>query len=238
MKIALIGYGKMGKAIEKLAQERGHEVILRIQRANLEELNASNLQKVDVAIEFTNPEAAVHNIRTCIQSKTPIVIGSTGWNHEFENIKGFCLENDGSMIAASNFSIGVNLFFELNRQLAKIMNQHPSYQANIEEIHHTEKKDAPSGTAISLAEDLMDQHDGYQNWSLAEKSDGKTLAINALREAGVPGTHEIKYANEIDEISIRHEAKNRSGFALGAILAAEYLQNHKGIFTMRDVLKL
>lgn len=236
MKIALIGYGKMGKAIDAIATERGHSIALKITSSNREDLNQEALQNVDVAIEFSRPDFAISNIEKCLNNHTPIVIGTTGWYENYDRIEQMCAKNDSALLAATNFSIGVNLFFELNRSLALLMNPRKDYKASIEEIHHTEKLDSPSGTAITLAEGIIEQHSSYSYWQEGGPLDENTLNIEAIRQPNVPGTHEITYGSEIDSISIKHIAKNRKGFALGAVLAAEFIHNKKGVFSMRDVL--
>ncbi len=237
MKIALIGYGKMGKAIEGIAKERGHELVLKISSDNLHDLNSENLNKADVAIEFSRPENAEQNIRLCLDHQLPIVIGTTGWYANYEAIKENCKAKGGSLLAATNFSVGVNLFFELNRQLANLMSPFKDYSASITEVHHTEKLDSPSGTAITLAEGLIGEHPEYHEWKNNSTTEEGVLNINSIREENVPGTHRITYTSVIDQISIEHEAKSRKGFALGAVLAAEYIHNKTGVFTMKDVLK-
>lgn len=235
MDIALIGYGKMGKAIEKIALQTGHDVLLKIGSGNMEELNHNNLLKCDVAIEFTNPESCVKNINLCFDAGIPVVCGSTGWLKHLQAIKDNCNEKNGSFLYASNFSIGVNIFFALNNKLAELMNGH-EYDPSIEEIHHTEKKDSPSGTAITLAEQIININPIKTSW-VNFKSDKKSeLTITSSRMDAVPGTHHIKYSSPIDDIEITHTAHNRQGFAYGAIMAAEFLKSKKGIFTMKDVL--
>jgi 4-hydroxy-tetrahydrodipicolinate reductase len=236
MKIALIGYGKMGKAIEEVALQRGHEIVAKIDQNNYEKL-ADSLKIADVAIEFTRPDAAVTNIRACLAANTPVVVGTTGWNTELETLTQETKLQKGSLLHASNFSVGINLFFALNAQLAKLMSIHNSYSASISETHHIHKLDEPSGTAISLADQVIQNHDGYQSWELNAHQEG-ILPIHAFREGEVPGTHEVNYASEIDTISIKHEAHNRKGFATGAVLAAEWLPGKEGVFTMIDVLGL
>ncbi len=238
MKIAIIGYGKMGKAIDAIATERGHSIPLKITSTNLQDLNATTLQDIDVAIEFSRPEFAIENIENCLNNSTPIVVGTTGWYKDFERIQSLCKEKNTALLAATNFSVGVNLFFELNKTLARLMNPRKEYKATIEEIHHTEKLDSPSGTAITLAEGIIEQHNAYSSWQEGSVEKEEILPIEALREPEVPGTHEITYESEIDIISIKHLAKNRKGFALGAVLAAEYIHNKKGVFNMQDVLNL
>ncbi|PJA08925.1 MAG: 4-hydroxy-tetrahydrodipicolinate reductase [Flavobacteriales bacterium CG_4_10_14_0_2_um_filter_32_8] len=236
MKIGIIGYGKMGKELEKVAIERGHEVTLKISSQNTHEFNFDNLKKVDVAIEFTNPELAVNNINVCLASNTPIVVGTTGWYANFDEIKKSIIQNDGTLLYATNCSIGVNLFFKLNNYLAKMMNKYPEYDVRIEETHHTQKIDAPSGTAITLAEDIVGNLDEKESWVNGESIHKNQLTVLSHRIENVPGTHEIKYTSAIDNIEIKHTAHNRKGFAMGAIIAAEYIKDKKGIFTMEDVL--
>lgn len=237
MRIALIGYGKMGKLIEQIAESRSH-VITAIfdSTSNLQEINKEN---TDIAIEFTKPDSAVQNIRTCVEKGIPIVVGTTGWNEDLHQTASFVSEKKGSMLHASNFSIGVNIFFELNKLLAKLMNSHPEYHASIEEIHHVQKLDAPSGTAISIAEQMINAHGNYSNWRLGEgELANNTLSIYAKRIPEVPGTHCVTYRSDIDSISLTHEAFNRSGFATGAVIAAEWLKGKCGVFTMQDVLNM
>jgi 4-hydroxy-tetrahydrodipicolinate reductase len=238
MNIALIGYGKMGKEIEKAAIERGHHVKLIIDKDNIWDLNPEKLSACDVAIEFTTPESAVENIYSCFKANTPVVIGTTGWVDQMEEVKSKCLENGNTMLAASNFSIGVNIFFELNRKLATLMNPQEEYEVKMEEIHHIHKKDAPSGTAISLAQDIINIIERKNEWKNEASSDKKDLIIISKREDNVPGTHSIKYTSEVDDIEIIHTAHSRKGFALGAVIAAEWIANKKGVFSMSDVLKI
>lgn len=237
MKIALIGYGKMGKEIEQVALSRGHEIVLKISIDNLGDFTHENLKKADVAIEFTAPDAALKNIFTCIDAELPIVVGTTGWNKHLNEVKEYCLNKNGTLLYASNFSIGVNLFFALNKYLAELMASYEQYNVTIEEIHHTQKLDAPSGTAISLANDILAVHPTKKQWSL-EKNDTQNLFIQVKRIDPVPGTHRIKYSSEIDDIEITHTAHNRKGFATGAVIAAEWVFGKKGIYTMNDVLKI
>lgn len=236
MKIALIGYGKMGKAIEQVALEKQHEIVFKIDLNNVEEFNEDNLRKADIAIEFTSPHTAFNNVIKCLQNNTPVVCGSTGWLDKIDEVKSYCKSNNGSFLYASNFSIGVNLFFELNTYLAKLMNKYNNYEASITEIHHTQKKDAPSGTAITLAEQIINNNSIKKSWINKETTNKTELSILSERIDPAPGTHIIKYASEIDDIEITHTAHNRTGFASGAVLAAEYILNRKGIFTMKDVL--
>lgn len=232
MKIALLGYGKMGKTIEALAQEAGHEVVFTSDK----DLEKGVLKEADVAIEFSTPGAAFENIQKCLKEGIPVVSGTTGWLDKYDEVLKLCEDRNGSFIYASNFSIGVNLFFGLNEYLAKQMKQRSEYDVRISETHHTEKKDAPSGTAITLVEDILKTM-GYSNWFL-EGTKGDGVPIKAKREGDVKGIHEIEYRSEVDKISIRHEAFSRDGFARGALLAAEWLQDKKGVFSMQDVLGL
>ncbi len=235
MKVALIGYGKMGQSIEKVLHERGHEVVARFGR---EGIAPDQLQKADVAIEFTQPEAAFDNLVQCFNHRVPVVTGTTGWLARYNEAVRICEKNEGSFLYASNFSLGVNLFFELNRQLAQIMNAYSAYEVELEEIHHTEKKDAPSGTAISLAEQIEEEMDRKEGWTLQEQHSKEQISIAAKREPDVPGTHIVRYLSEIDTIQIQHTAHSRKGFALGAVLAAEFIHDKNGVFTMKDVLNL
>ena len=233
MRIALLGYGKMGKTIEQIALQRGHQIVLKIDKGD----NNYDIRKADVAIDFSIPSAAVSNITTCLKNGIPIISGTTGWLNQFDDMVALCKERDGAFIYASNYSLGVNIFFELNRQLAKMMSSLKQYNVSMEEIHHTQKLDAPSGTAITLAEGII-EHTDYTNWEL-DKSDSKnTLPIVAKRIENVPGTHQVDYNSEVDNISISHTAHNRQGFALGAIIAAEWIVGKTGIFTMKDVLNI
>lgn len=236
MNIALIGYGKMGHAIESIAIERGHTIGLKITSSNRAQLDKEHMQGIDVAIEFTNPEAARQNVLDGIAAGVPVVCGSTGWNEELHEVKAHVLETDGTFLHASNFSIGVNIFFEVNKQLAALMNKQDNYDITIEETHHTQKKDAPSGTAITLATQILDNVGRKKTWSLNFMNNPDILPIVAHRVDSVPGTHSVKYSSAIDDIEIIHTAHNRDGFALGAVLAAEFVAGKKGIFTMHDVL--
>jgi len=238
MKIALIGYGKMGHAIEQIASDKGHEIALRIGIENLEDFTLENVAKADVAIEFTSPHSAAENIKKCIEAGVAVVCGSTGWLQQLEEIKKNVTEKNGAFLYASNFSIGVNLFFELNNFLAKLMSKHENYHVMLEETHHTQKSDAPSGTAITLAEQVMANIKTKKHW-VNHISDNETeLEIISERIDPAPGTHKIKYSSSIDDIEITHTAHNRQGFASGAVLAAEFICGKKGIFSMKDVLNL
>lgn len=236
MKIALIGYGKMGHMIEEIALQRGHAIVLKIRSANRGELTAENLQKADVAIEFTTPESAFTNVRLCLDAGLPVISGSTGWNAQLDAARRRCAERNGSFLHASNFSIGVNIFFAVNKALARLMAGHPEYTVSLTEIHHTQKKDAPSGTAVTLAEQVIAELPHKTSWVKEEASDPAQVPIHSQRTDPAPGTHHVKYSSPIDDIEIIHTAHSRQGFALGAVLAAEYIHNKKGIFTMSDVL--
>ncbi|MBD3637686.1 MAG: 4-hydroxy-tetrahydrodipicolinate reductase [Crocinitomicaceae bacterium] len=237
MRIALFGYGKMGKVIEKIALERGHEITARVTRDEPKE--RFDLSNTDVVIEFSIPESAEENIRYCLDNDVPIVIGTTGWYDHLETLSSYCIDHEGAMLYATNFSLGVNIFFELNRQLAKIMSKFPDYKASLVETHHTEKLDAPSGTGITIAEDLIAHHNVYKSWENVKKSeitDENVLSIESLRLPKVPGTHEVLYESSVDKIEMIHTAHNREGFGLGSVLAAEWIVGKKGVFTMKDVL--
>lgn len=238
MKIALIGYGKMGQEIEKIALERGHTIGLKIDSKNLDELTPANLSANDVAIEFTHPEAAEKNMLACFRSGVPVVCGTTGWLDKLAEVKHAMDESNGSLLYASNFSIGVNIFFELNRKLAALMAAQPGYNVSIEEIHHTAKKDRPSGTAISLAEQVMKDIPSKTSWVNHYSSNKEELSIISKRLNPAPGTHHVKYSSTIDDIEIIHTAHNRQGFAWGAVLAAEFIRDKKGLFSMKDVLDI
>lgn len=237
MKIALLGYGKMGKEIEQVALAMQHEIVLKIGSANLHELTPINLKQADVAIEFSTPQTAVNNILKCFEASVPVVVGTTGWLSKMEEMKALCKQNNQTLFYASNFSIGVNLFFRLNEYLATMMKSHPEYFPAIEEIHHVHKKDAPSGTAITLAQGLIKAHEGIEKWVLNEFAQPGELPIHSKREGEVPGTHSISYTSKVDEIKIVHQAYNRRGFAEGAVHAAVWLIGKKGVFSMEDMLK-
>ncbi len=233
MKIALVGYGKMGKIIDEIATERGHQVVARLRETPTKE----NLNNPDVVIEFSNPESAFENIKTCIENKIPVICGTTGWLTKKPEIEKLTLENQTAFLYGSNFSLGVNLFFALNEKLAQLMKPFNEYNIQLEEIHHTEKKDAPSGTAISVAEGIIKNNPKFNSWKL-EETQGDQLGIFAIREDQVPGTHSVFYKSQVDEIEIKHTAYNRKGFALGAVIAAEWILNKTGNFTMNEVLGL
>lgn len=238
MKIALLGYGKMGKEIETIAISRGHEISLKIDINNPEELTITNLQKCDVAIEFTIPDSAVKNYNLCFEAGTPVVSGTTGWLASKNEVYQKCKELDGTFFYGSNFSVGVNLFFELNKKLADLMALRVEYNVDMTEVHHTQKLDAPSGTAISLADDIVDILPTKDAWVNDQTPAKNEINIKSEREGQVPGIHTIRYESEVDFIEITHSAKSREGFAFGAVLAAEYCLNNKGILTMKDLLKI
>ncbi len=243
MKIALLGYGKMGKAIEAIAVERGHSVVLKVNIDNLQDLTLDNLQKADVAIEFTNPESALGNIRFCFDAGVPVVSGSTGWLKHLPEVEAECRNKEAGFLYASNFSLGVNVFFEVNKLLAKLMAPHPEYAIQLTEVHHTAKLDAPSGTAITLAEQVLAENHCHKSWySVTEPTEidpsDHAIPILSQRIDPAPGTHTVTYSSEIDDIAITHTAHNRKGFALGAVVAAEFLQGKKGKYNMQDVLGL
>lgn len=238
MKIGLIGYGKMGKTIEGIAQERGHEIVLRTSIENTEDNTISNIGKADVIIEFTGPDSAFENLKLCVDAGVPVVCGSTGWLNHFEEIKKYCRERNGAILYASNFSIGVNIFFEINKHLAELMSRYPAYGVSISEIHHTQKRDAPSGTAITLAEQVMQKIAWKKEWKNYPTQENGELEILSERIDPAPGTHKIRYHSSVDDIEIIHTAHNRNGFAAGAVLAAEFIRGKQGIFGIEDVLGL
>lgn len=237
MNIALIGYGKMGHEIEKIALQRGHNIVSIIDMNNLEEFNSPAFKSADVAIEFSTPDSAIQNYRKCFEVGVAVVAGTTGWLEHLDEVKRACTEQGKTFFYASNYSLGVNIFFALNKYLAKIMNNYPSYEVKMEEVHHIHKLDAPSGTAITLAEDLIKEVDRKERWSLEVEEKQTDLPIHCIREGEVPGIHEIIYESEADIISIKHDAKSRVGFALGAVLAAEFTNGKKGFLGMGDMLK-
>lgn len=238
MNIALVGYGKMGRIIETVAQSRGHNIVLRIDLENAADLNADNISKADVAIEFTGPHSAFGNLKTCMDLGIPTVSGSTGWLDDYPAIEKKCTDKNGSFLYASNFSVGVNIFFEINKRLAQLMGAQPEYDVTVTEIHHTQKKDAPSGTAITLAEQVLEAVPRKQRWVNHISDNPEDLEIISERTDPYPGLHKVTYRSAIDDIEITHNAHNRNGFALGAVLAAEYIKDKKGIFTMKEVLGL
>ena len=236
MNIALIGYGRMGHEIETIAVKRGHVIKLIVDQDNTNDLSNVNLIGIDVAIEFSSPGSAFNNIVKCFTMKVPVVSGTTGWLEDYDKAVDVCKMNNTSFIHSSNFSIGVNLLFRLNTELAKQMASYRDYTVSIEEIHHTKKIDAPSGTAIALATGIMEKHSDYERWCYEEEETNNFIPIRSVREGLVPGTHTVTWDSEIDTISLKHEAKNRKGFALGAVVAAEFIYSKKGIFTMNDVM--
>ena len=244
MKIALLGYGKMGKIIEQIALQRQHEIILKIDHENLHELTSDRLQQADVAIEFSTPHTVLSNIDICFDAQIPIVVGATGWYNQLEEVKNNCLSKNASMIYASNFSVGVNIFFHINKMLANLINRYPGYNVQVEEIHHTQKLDAPSGTAITIAEGIIENTTAKEAWINVLTTDyqpddisikPEQLLIESLRIENVPGTHTVIFDSEVDSIEFKHTAHNRSGFALGAVLAAEWIAQRKGFFTAADL---
>lgn len=237
MKIALLGYGKMGKALESAAKSKGDEIKVIIDNIESWATNKPLLSSCDVAIDFSQPEAAFDNIINCFEMQIPVVSGTTGWHNRLSEINETCLKLNGSLLYASNFSIGVTIFREINKKLAVLMNDYPEYTSEILEIHHTQKLDAPSGTAILLANELIECNNNFDNWSLGERKN-KSLLINSVREGNIPGTHKISWKSNIDCIEITHEAYNREGFVKGALLAAAWIIGKKGIYTISDLLKI
>ncbi len=238
MNIAIIGYGKMGKEIEKLARERNHNVVLRVDENNIKSLIKNDFGNVDVAIEFSMPESAFSNINLCFDNNIPVVSGTTGWLEKFDDVLERCKNENNTFFYASNYSIGVNLFFKLNKHLAKIMDNFTDYNVRVEETHHTQKLDAPSGTAITLAEGLIENIERKNNWEKEQENSDNTIAVKSFREGNVPGNHKVIYDSSFDKITIEHDAKSRKGFALGAILAAEFIISKKGYYSMDDLLKI
>lgn len=239
MRIGLIGYGKMGRAIERIALAKGYDVPQVFDETNLAELTVENLKKVDVAIEFSTPQSAAGNVLKCIEAGIPVVCGTTGWLDKMDEVRKICMEKNGAFFYASNYSIGVNLFFKLNEYLAGLMKSNPQYFPSMEEIHHIHKKDEPSGTAITLADGIIKNHGGISKWVLnVDDPKDDELTIQSIRIGEVPGTHTIYYTSEADEIKISHEAYSRKGFAEGAVHAAVWLVGRKGVFSMKDMLGL
>lgn len=238
MKIALIGYGKMGHMIEEIALQRGHEIVLRINIDNVDEFTRENVSNADAAIEFTGPDSAFENVQQCLEFGVPVVSGSTGWNHKLDDAKAYCHQQGGAFLHASNFSVGVNIFFQVNKLLAKLMATQPDYEVSLREIHHTQKKDAPSGTAVTLAEQVMANLERKKAWVNGPTEKADEFPIVSERIDPAPGTHYVKYTSEVDDIEIIHTAHSRKGFALGAVLAAEFIAGKKGVFSMDDVLHL
>ncbi|MES2134302.1 MAG: 4-hydroxy-tetrahydrodipicolinate reductase [Bacteroidota bacterium] len=235
MNIALLGYGKMGKEIEAIALQRGHTIVLKVGTSNATSYSAEDLKKADVAIEFTTPHSVIANITKCFDAQLPVVVGTTGWYDSFNEIETICKQKNGTLFHATNFSLGVNLFMKVNSYLAELMNKYDSYHVEMEEVHHIHKLDKPSGTAITLANQIIEKTTRKKSWSITERNP-ETLFIKDVREGEVPGTHIVKYKSEVDDIEIMHKAHNRKGFALGAVIAAEYIIGKKGIFTMKDLI--
>lgn len=239
MRIALFGYGKMGKVIERIAIDRGHEIIAKIDRENPKE--SFDLSNADVAIEFSLPDSAEENILYCIDNNIPVIVGTTGWYDRLDFLTQYCDEHEGAFLHATNFSLGVNIFFEINKKLAEMMGSIDQYSTSVTEIHHTEKLDAPSGTGITICEGIIDNHPKFDKWENVKKteiSNDSVLSIESVRLPNVPGTHEVKYESVVDEIEIKHTAHNRDGFGLGSVIAAEWIAGKQGVFTMKDVLNL
>ena len=237
MRVLILGYGKMGKAIEEIAEERGHTIAHKININNTQALKFIDPKSVDVAVEFSQPDAAFENISYCLHHKIPVISGTTGWLDRKPELEEICMNNDGAFFYTSNFSLGVNLFFKLNEVLAQMMEQQPGYRVEMVEIHHTEKLDAPSGTAISLAEGLIKNLSSKSKWENKSSEEESVVPIISLREPNVPGTHIIKYTSDVDDIQIKHTAKSRTGFALGAVLVAEWILDKKGVLSMKDFMK-
>lgn len=237
MNIALIGYGKMGHEIERIAVSRGHTIVSVIDVNNVADFDSPAFRSADVAIEFSTPDSAISNYRKCFAANVPVVAGTTGWLEHMDEVKKACAEGGQTFFYASNYSLGVNIFFVLNKFLARIMNDYPAYDVKMEETHHIHKLDAPSGTAITLAEGIIENVDRKEDWKLEEEENNTDIAIHCIREGEIPGIHEIIYESEADAISIRHESKNRTGLALGAVLAAEFTKGKKGFLGMNDMLK-
>ena len=235
MKIALLGYGKMGKEIEAIALKRNHEIVLKVNKENAAKINSEDLKLADVAIEFSTPHTVLANIQKCFAASVPVVVGTTGWYDHFGSVEKECSDKNAALFHATNFSVGVNLFFKVNSYLAELMNKYTGYDVSMEEIHHIHKLDKPSGTAITLAEQVLKKIDRKKSWSITEQKPD-TLFIKDVREGEVPGTHIIKYHSDIDDIEIMHKAHNRKGFATGAVIAAEFLKGKKGIYTMSDII--
>lgn len=236
MNIALIGYGKMGHEIEKIALNRGHKIVAIIDVNNIADFDSPAFKSADVAIEFSTPDSAINNYRKCFEADVPVVAGTTGWLEHMDEVKKACAEQGKTFFYASNYSLGVNIFFAMNKYLAKIMNNYPDYDIKMEEIHHIHKLDAPSGTAITLAEDLIKEIDRKDRWNPEAEEKKTDIAIHCIREGEVPGIHEVIYESEVDAISIKHESKNRKGLALGAVIAAEFTNGKKGFLGMNDML--
>ncbi|MFP4621975.1 MAG: 4-hydroxy-tetrahydrodipicolinate reductase [Bacteroidales bacterium] len=238
LKIIIIGYGRMGREIKKVAEKRGHEILMSIDKDNQDDFTPENLKQADVAIEFTLPDAAYDNIKKCFDSNLPVVSGTTGWMERFHDIRRHCLENGKACFYASNFNIGMNLFFKVNEYLARIMNHYSNYDVKIEETHHVHKVDAPSGTAVKLAESLINEINRKNKWRKEQSEAGDEIPVKAIREDEVPGIHRIMYFSSFDDIELKHSAKSREGFALGAVMAAEFIHDKQGIYSMDDLLNI
>ena len=238
MNIAIVGYGKMGKEIEQIALDRGHNILLCIDENNINSIESKDFKDIDVAVEFSKPESAYSNINLCLDNNIPVVSGTTGWLHKIDEVIKRCNNEGKTFFYASNFSLGVNLFFKLNEHLAKMMNKFSDYEITIEETHHTQKLDAPSGTAITLAEGLIENIERKNTWKKEKSDSNDSIAVKSFREGNIPGNHKIIYNSVFDKIMIEHNAKSRKGFALGAVLAAEFIVDKKGYFTMNDLLEL
>lgn len=242
MKIAILGYGKMGRIIEEFAIERGHKIVLKVNVDNIDELSIANLKHADVAIDFSTPDSVLRNIEICFEAGVPVVVGTTGWYGRLQEVKDKCMDGNNTLLYASNFSIGVNVFFFVNKVLAKIMNRYPQYEVQVEEIHHTEKLDSPSGTAMTIAEGILEQLDRKNEWVNELIGTGndiivkpEQLLVESHRIKDVPGTHTVIYSSEVDDIEFKHKAHSRAGFALGAVLAAEWLEDKTGFFNITDM---
>lgn len=238
MKIAIFGYGKIGKEIEKLAIERNHDIVLKVDEININSITGEDLKDIDVAIEFSVPGSAFSNINFCFDSKIPVVCGTTGWLERFDDVINRCKNENQTFFYASNYSLGVNLFFKLNQFLAGLMNNYHDYNVHVEETHHTQKLDAPSGTAITIANGIIDKIDSKSTWVKEKSENNNELIIKSIREGAVPGNHKVIYESDFDKITIEHDAKSRKGFALGAVLAAEFIYDKRGYFTMNDLLRI
>lgn len=238
MKIGIMGYGKMGKEVEHIALQKGHEIAWKLDKDNVNLMNADELKTADVVIEFTSPESVLNNIQRCMDLELPVVVGSTGWYHDIETVKSYCSKKNGTLLYASNFSIGVNIFFAINSKLSKMMNQFSDYQPEIKEVHHTQKLDAPSGTAITLARIIENNIDRIHSWEKGISAESRVLSVVSERIDDVPGTHHVKYTSDVDEIELIHTAYNRKGFALGAVIAAEWLKGKKGFYEISEMYNL
>ncbi len=236
MKAAIIGYGKMGREIERILHERGHEIALVIDVDNIADFNAEKMRGIDVAIEFTTPDTALGNIKKCLEIGVPVVCGTTAWTAHLPEVEALCREKDGAFFYASNYSIGVNVMFEMNRRLAAMMNRFPEYDVTVEEVHHVQKKDAPSGTAITIADDIVASLGRKTKWVGQTTTDPVELEVVSVRRSVAPGTHTVTYESDVDSLTVTHNIKSRSGLAAGAVLAAEFLAGKKGVFSMRDLL--